>query len=132
MREIKFRAWNRLDKQMYWFDLMWGNYRQGDGWIGMLPVGETDKSKRRQIDPYDCEIIQYTGLHDRNSTEIYEGDVLLFPKGIWGGDEDHRFVVEWDKSRAAFVGDGTPYDWQNYCAVIGNVWENPQSTERQP
>jgi hypothetical protein len=42
--------------EVYWFDAMWGNYGQGGGYIGMLPLGETDKSKRDMVDPTDCDI----------------------------------------------------------------------------
>ena len=65
MREIKFRAWH---KNLHI----------------MLPCGEI----AAEVNPYDqivlpdilkrdCyELMQYTGLKDKNGTEIYEGDVV--------------------------------------------------------
>ena len=81
MRELKFKAFHKPSKIMYWFDLMWGNNGQGNGWIGMVPFGELmTKNNHRDnvinIDPSDCDIMQFTGLKDINGTDIYEGDVM--------------------------------------------------------
>lgn len=81
-REIKFRAWDRDDKIMYWFDLMWGNYGKGDGHIGMVEWGlprDTEymyNGNQTMVDPEDCEIMRCTGVLDKNDKEIYEGDVI--------------------------------------------------------
>jgi len=83
-RELKFKAWHNERKLMYEFDLMWGNFNTGGGYIGMIPFGEklyygtffAKKGNRELIDPYNCEIMQFTGLHDLNGKEIYEGDII--------------------------------------------------------
>lgn len=83
-RTIKFRAYHIERKKMYEFDIMWGNYGQGGGYIGMIPFGEeldcgtifARKGNKEMIDPNNCRIMQFTGLHDLNGREIYEGDLI--------------------------------------------------------
>jgi len=106
------------------FDLMWGNSGRGRGWIGMLPLGEELQrglyDNRIQVDPNDCDIMQYTGLKDKNGTEIYEGDILQ-------RNDNSIAVVEFENGM--FI---TKYDalmWElceNSPIVIGNIYQNPE------
>lgn len=72
MREIKFRVWDK--KKRTWFEPdMVRIY--GDGSMDFLGRWESISTSP------EYELMQYTGLKDKNGKEIYEGDLLgpLFP-----------------------------------------------------
>ena len=149
MREIKFRAWQLERKVMYWFDASWGNtYNQGARYVGMLPIEESLKhiggfmggDNRIMIDPIGCELMQYTGLKDKNGKEIYEGDIVK------GNAKDNFVIVPMlgglSLLNINYLGqhhnelitmptnDVQTASWLNASAVIGNIYENPESMDK--
>ena len=142
-REIKFRAWHGGLNQMFWFDLLWGSmHNNGTGWIGMLPIEQKERKRttsfiqpedRIPIDPAFCDIMQFTGLKDKNGVEIYEGDKVQYYQPYSRVWETH--IVKWDNGLACFAlfEQGNEYfkecDWIKIqkVEVIGNIYENPQT-----
>ena len=142
-REIKFRAWHKEEDKMY-LNLQTGFNSHA---IGGQYLEEcfTDS---------DLEIMQYTGLKDKNGKEIYEGDILEVD--IIMGEDEHRGVhstekgvvvfksgcfnlditsVEYYGSSARIDNEGYGEDtlinimFENESEVIGNIYENPELLE---
>lgn len=128
MRDIKFRAW---DGREMFYDVTIANGR----YITVEDDGETlyywhDRSE--QVD-----IMQYTGLKDKNGTEIYEGDICqvagnrvyeirYIDKAQVNSDGFETYgacFVLWISEELFF-----PFDEyaMEHGKVIGNIHKNPE------
>lgn len=125
MREIKFRVWD--GKKFGYIHLQSGVGKITLPGVDFMPHEYRDFG---QIKLPDSTIFQqYTGLHDRNEKEIYEGDVMTFvdplnKAEIFWNDKLARFCRRIDGNSAFFNG-----EMANNGEVIGNIYENPELLE---
>ena len=137
MREIKFRAWDKDYKYMN-YKVMVGNvwdeenYHAHMIWVDRKDVDYECESGWMNFDEHsNNEIMQYTGLKDKNGVEIYEGDIL-------STDLDRPYlIVEFRNGAFMFQCHDNGKDYYDFMAttgensnftkyheVIGNIYEN--------
>lgn len=122
-REIKFRAWDKDEKEMKEI-INIGFY---DSKSEPLVITGIDR-----ISIPNYELMQYTGIKDKNGKEIYEGDIV-----------EWKYLKTWHKNEVRWVGGGFVVTTSGFkddlnepqdlllvsilsCEVIGNIYENPE------
>jgi len=162
MREIKLRAWDAKQSVMVYDGTMWlpherwehrNKYRligvsvtsKGILWVRALKdcgptvtVEMEGKTQHFYSDwdiqyiEKDVELMQWTGLHDKNGVEIYEGDIVRaqMTSGVGGLGEwigsvdfhDFEYCIETTDLKWPLA------SWKCVlkAEVIGNIYENPE------
>lgn len=113
-REIKFRAWDTIQKRMFY---------AGECKFSLdLSGGLFDDEMSPPLNvSYRFVLMQYTGLEDKNGKEIYEGDIVK--RGKLG---NLIKAVKWAENSSHCGWNIVGSSWRFYQPeVIGNIYENP-------
>lgn len=115
MVDIRFRAWHKLKKHMYYnVQNMYCDEELRDCLGDILSA------------PSKSEVMKYIGITDDKDDEIYEGDIVAFET-----TDNIRGVgyIRWDDKRAMFLIDGGDiefFDDLENIQILGNTYENPE------
>ena len=123
----KFRAWDKLNNEMYVVEQI--NFNRGE--FESIGYGITFLREAGKV-----ELMQSTGLKDKNGKEIFEGDVLA----IETDEGVTNLKVFWDEKHALFMFESKKYNEKDLLAelvedniypfeIIGNIYENPEFLE---
>lgn len=106
MRAIKFRAWDTENKKM----------------VSDISLGTVNFYESLNEFFKSTNLMQFTGLLDKNGTEIYEGDVVAY-----GTDKPQEIIYEkgmftWRNEGSMSLGNY----YSKLMEVVGNIYENPE------
>lgn len=131
----RFRAWNKATKEMYEVDdIMSIDFGKSEISVKTLFFERTNCYK---FD--DIELMQSTGLADKNGKEIFEGDVVT--DGYTTGDiKNHPtlgfYMVDDNGTERWFSDSATIEDFEEdvetahkILEIIGNIYKNPELLE---
>lgn len=132
MRKIEFKAWDKSDNTMSKVLLLWcGN--NGYGVQLLKPNGDISMNTTA----IDIEILEYSGIDDKNGNKIYEGDLVEFwHTPIDKGGAINNKNLKRCKTKAEII-----FKWGMFCLkhadgyenkyplfgeyeVVGNIYEN--------
>ena len=145
MRELKFRAWDRVSRQ--WLE----PYPKGFSLLGETTCFDLIGEQLKELRPDkttveligDVDIVQYTEIKDKNGKEVYENDIV----GLANPDTLEGLQIFGVIRNGVFHYDcGEPgcgvwiLGWYIKCVrhedisieesdeleVIGNIYENPE------
>ena len=114
-REIKFRIWDKINR-------MWLRCFN----VNLFDIGDLP----------NVELMQYTGVKDKNGKEIYEGDIVKY-KFPYDTRLKHISPVKFLETEVSFgikdiYGNEIPLytiSANNYFEVVGNIYENKNLLE---
>ena len=122
----KFRMWNRITSQLHLVGVLYFEDKEAEY--------VDDDNVLRFIGFKNIELMQSTGLKDKNDKEVFVGDIIKCTKGC-----PHEVYIEKEYA-GTFIGGmpavylkglGEGYAWTEHEEIIGNIYENPELLEEK-
>lgn len=131
----RYRAWIKTEKRMFFSDDILAIDYENKKIVTQQVYFESGLAVERDIYCYDfddIELMQSTGLKDKNGKEVFIGDIVKCTRGCL-----HEVYLEKEYG-GTFIGGmpavylkgfGDGYAWTEYEEIIGNIYENPELLE---
>ncbi|WP_371125734.1 YopX family protein, partial [Streptococcus pneumoniae] len=129
------RAWIKTEKRMFFSDDILAIDYENEEIVTQQIYFENGLPDDRDIYCYDfdeIDLMQSTGLKDKNGKEVFVGDIIKCTRGCL-----HEVYIEKEYG-GTFIG-GMPsiylkgllsgYAWTEHEEIIGNIYENPELLE---
>ena len=127
-RTIKFKAWSKKLGRFVYPDKMEHNINFGIS-SSIIYFDQITG----QFGEEECELVQFTGIKDKNGKEVYEGDIVE----LWGGEQHQGYWEVSVKGQVVFsynsflVRDSKdvhfdPSLFDCNIQIIGNLYETPE------
>ena len=138
-REIKFKVWCKENEEFIQFNKM-GFSEDGSLWYAQ----GVDENEEETDPPYfenqnDWELMQYTGLKDKNGVEIFDGDIVSSID--FEHNREHKGIVVFDRGGFRVALQIKEFKFklpfnsfeenESSLQVLGNIYENPELLERE-
>ena len=121
----KFRAWLKKEQKM-------DNYIDNISWLEdkLYCIGD---GITYMVSAEDLELMQSTGLRDKNGKEIFEGDIVKMAKDVYSEPTYYEVVRH---RGGAYRLESKQHGcelWLRHtdCEVVGNVYENRELLENK-
>lgn len=124
----KYRAWHKTWEEMGKVKRI--RFDDDDGNVATVLFKGKDFGSNTKID--EIELMQSTGLHDRNGKEVFVGDIIKCTRGC-----PHEVYLEKEYG-GKYIG-GMPavylkgllegYAWTGSEEILGNIYENSELLE---
>ncbi len=130
-RKIKFRAYDKERKKIKFFDLkeIYADCYHNVGFLKNAP-------HQHENDGWEqFELMQFTGLLDKNGKEVFENDIIVLSHPCWSV----KCIVKYDNQLACYVLESFEkidkgvrksflhiYQENLNYKVIGNLYQNPE------
>jgi uncharacterized phage protein (TIGR01671 family) len=120
MREIKFRAWHKRHKEMFYYV---EHVTHPDGSTEIGYIGYKDEGLFRP-DEDQVELMQYTGLKDCKGQDIYEGDIVRV-------EDTALDAVEYQGASFTVFNLSLNNFAPENVEILGNIYEHPELLKEQ-
>nr|DAI17239.1 MAG TPA: YopX protein [Caudoviricetes sp.] len=132
----KYRVWVTTEKRMVFLDDILDIDYENKEIVTQQVYFENGLPDDRDVYCYDfdeIELIQSTGLKDKNDKEIFEGDIVKMAKDVYSEPTYYKVVRHRGGAYRLESNQHGCELWLRYadCEVVGNVYENQEYLKKR-